>query len=247
MEIDNLIIGENELEYLFNSSQIENFNNLENNLEKDLYRISKAIKGLKLYTNCKYIINAKQKDNIYLNKITFLTTEFENEIIYSKKVFEFTDKSRCIKFHLQNKIIKIRFIIDFFYLEKILNEFNSPSFTVSNGRNSNISINDINSVFDDINIVEIYCEKKSNIMTIKNFNERIKKMTIIEDISLNSEIYFNDSFKNKINFISEYDYYRKQILFFLLNKNKNTMLFLGPKNCSKSIFLNLITKFLILR
>ena len=247
MEIDNLIIGENELEYLFNSSQIENFNNLENNLEQDLYRISKAIKGLKLYTNCKYIINAKQKDEIYLNKITFLTSEFENEIIYSKKVFGFTDKSRCIKFHLQNKKIKIRFIIDSFYLEKILNEFNSPSFTVSNGRNSKISINDINSVFDDINIVEIYCEKKSNIMTIKNFNERIKKMTIIEDISLNSEIYFNDSFKNKINFISEYDYYYNQILFFLLNKNKNTMLFLGPKNCSKSIFLNLITKSLILR
>ena len=247
MEIDDLIIGEDELEYLFNSSEIENFNNLENNLEQDLFRISKAIKGLKLYSNCKYVINAKQNNNIYLNKITFLTSEFKNEIIYSKKVFGFTDKSRCIKFHLQNKKIKIRFIIDSFYLEKILNEFNSPSFTVSNGRNSNISINDINSVFDDINIVEIYCEKKSNIMTIKNFNERIKKMTIIEDISLNSEIYFKDSFKNKINFISEYDYYYNQILFFLLNKNKNTMLFLGPKNCSKSIFLNLITKFLILR
>lgn len=248
IEKTDIVIGENEYTYLMNNINLQNLSSLDSNLDLDLFRISKATEKIEMKECCTYIINAKYKYNIKLNPIKFHTEEFFNdEIIYNGKLYNLNDKSRFIKFHF-NLFIKVRFVIDSFYLEKILEEYKIPSFTVSTGRNSNVSINDAKSAFDDINIVDIFCEKKSNIMTKENFDKRIPEaIYFIKDITLNMGIYFKDDAENKVISLKEYKNYKIKLFDFLQSFNHSTMFFLGPKGCSKSVFLNMLTKALYLR
>ena len=247
------IIGVNELDYLFDSNQ-KDYYNIQNKMEQDLYRISKATKDIDLKKDYKYIIKAKtltdmNGENYTLNQIEFETEQFfKNRIIYCNKEFKLNDKSRVINFYLQNGEVKSRFIIDSIYLRKVLNELKSPSFTVKVGRNSNVSINDFKSTFDDISIVDIFCEKKSYIMTIENFRKRdSQKVDLIKDINLNMQEYFKEDSEKIIIPFDEYDQYYNKLMNFLVFNEINIMYFLGPKGCSKSLFLNLFAKKLIVR
>ena len=247
------IIGVNELDYLFDSNQ-KDYYNIQNKMEQDLYRISKATKDIDLKKDYKYIIKAKtltdmNGENYTLNQIEFETEQFfKNRIIYCNKGFKLNDKSRVINFHLQNGEVKSRFIIDSIYLRKVLNELKSPTFTVKVGRNSNVSINDFKSTFDDISIVDIFCEKKSYIMTIENFRKRdSQKVDLIKDINLNMQEYFKEDSEKIIIPFDEYDQYYNKLMNFLVFNEINIMYFLGPKGCSKSLFLNLFAKKLIVR
>ena len=157
-EIQCIIIGEKESTYIFDSNYKNKLSSLSSNLEVDLFRISKATENIQLNIFCNYYIKPKQIFNINLNEISFRTEDYADEIYFNGEVYTLSYKSRFISFHLYNGLTKVRFVIDSFYLQKILDEYKSPSFTVSVGRNS-VSIDDINFVFEDISIVDIFCEK----------------------------------------------------------------------------------------
>ena len=247
-EIQVKIIGEKESTYIFDSNYKNKLSSLSSNLEADLFRISKATENIQLNIFCNYYIKPKQIFNINLNEISFRTEDYADEIYFNGESYTLSYKSRFISFHLYNGLTKVRFVIDSFYLQKILDEYKAPSFTVSVGKNSNVSIDDIKFVFNDISIVDIFCEKKSNIMTLENFKKRIP-MTIklIKDINLNTDVYFKDDAENNVIFLDEYQTYKNAFFNFIQSRNHSTMFFLGPKGCSKSILLNMFTKLLYFR
>lgn len=260
MELDQneYIIGENEHKYmreLFIKNSLDNLSNLE----IALFRISMATKNIVLEKDSKYIIKKKILGKatigefiykeINLEEIIFVTDLIDSKsIIYKQYTYDLSEYSRLIKFHLSDKTIQ-RFVIDYFYLEAILKELKAETFTVSEGRNSDVSTNDILSIFENKEIDNIFCLKKSDIMTVENFNKRnlpVKKK-YIKDITLNSKKYFGGDANKEIIISNEYQDYSTEISKYLFSIYETVLFFLGPKGCSKSIFLGLLNKRLIQR
>ena len=249
-------IGENESQYIRESVDKDFLTELSG-LEFDLYRISKATKDIVLKKNSNYLIKAKilyqvnSDKNIFpqikLKEIRFVTRLNNKSIKYQEKIYYLSEKSRIIKFHSLGQNISKRFVIDYYYLESILEELKAPTFTVSVGRSSDVSTNDILSIFENEEINEIFCHKKSDIMTIENFRKRNipEDKKYIKDINLNSNKYFGIDANNIIIFPDEYQNHFTEISKSLFSINETVIFFLGPKRCSKSIFLGLLTSELI--
>jgi hypothetical protein len=72
-----------------------------------------------------------------------------------------------------------------------------------------------------------------------------KKKKYIKDINLNSKNYFGIDADNIIIFPDEYQNHFTEISKSLFSINETVIFFLGPKRCSKSIFLGLLTSELI--
>ena len=175
-------------------------------------------------------------------------TRLNNKNIkYKEKIYNLSEKSRIMKFHSLNQSISKRFVIDYYYLQSILEELKAPTLTDSVGRCSNVYTNDILSIFENEEINEIFCHKKSDIMTIENFLKRNipEDKKYIKDINLNSKKYFGIDADNIIFFPDEYQDYFTEISKSLFSINETIIFFLGPKRCSKSIFLGLLTPELI--
>ena len=191
-------------------------------------------------SNTTYIIPGnKYLSKLYeTKKISFQTSYFKNHITFNGVPYTIKKKGRCITFHYKESS-SVRFIPNVYYLKDVLNNYKITSFYVSNNENSNISIDDANSVFEDEEIVELFDKSKKKVLSEENFTKRFNNNLItIKDISFNSKEYFKESCDNEF-FYDIYDEaYEKIFQFF--DSNQKILYLFGPRKSGKSVFLNFL-------
>lgn len=243
-------LGLENTEYYLKEDLENNFHVILDKKEFNLLRIHRFLfinkKGL-FELSTKYTIKANSfpKFNFKTEQITFETSYYRYIIYFDFENFTMNEKARCITFFHDNNI-ETRFITDDTYLKKILKEFNMTSFYVSDDKNCNVSLDDILSVFEDKNIVQIFQKSEKRILSKDNYEQKFKHgLHIIKDISFNSHIYFKDSCDCQF-FYNKYESVIKKIFSFISSKKKILHLF-GQRKNGKSVFLNFLPNILHLK
>ena len=199
-----------------------------------------------------FIDNKMAKDG----KNTFGKLEFEYSyfpiisVKYNNMQYNFFKESRVINFYTKKgeklEYKESHFIYSPNYFKTVLEQLHIYKFIVisenKNLYNSNISIDDYQTIFYDINIKNILIYSVLNILTQEMLSKKLIKDIFfsnyqIKDLSLNSKKYFPNTFENhyiKSKIIS--DYLQALSKFSLVGTN-NILYLLGTKGCSKSTLL----------
>ena len=176
----------------------------------------------------------------------FVKSNFLNSIVINigKNIYRFKKGYRLIDFIIEGKSHK-RFIYSSEYLKSVLKELKIDCYSLkeditNTSWNSEISLEEILNIFNDVNITTIYKINTSIDKIIDKFKSRFpEEIKKISDLSLNAEFYFpencNDALDTDI-FLEE----NNQNIEIDIERNiwnDNMIYFIGSKGTSKSIFL----------
>ena len=158
--------------------------------------------------------------------------------------YEFGNGYRLIDFIIKGKSHK-RFIYSSEYLQSVLEELKIDCYSLkeditNTSLNSEISLEEIFNIFNDVNITTIYKIDTSIEKIIDKFKSRFtEEIKKISDLSLNAEFYFPENYNDALDtdlFLKE----NNQNIKMDIERNiwnDNMIYFIGSKGTSKSIFL----------